>query len=661
MNPIQLTAAINLTAAAGKPRRFSILAYSGGTLSVEGFPLPVIVDLAGLEAPDSIPILVDHQNSIQTTIGQTDSIKNNSRELLLAGPVTVDPPRAGQPLTPAQQVIARSNHKWRASIGVLVQSQQEIPAGQQVNVNGQTFTGPVIVARRSQFGETSVLAMGADSTTQVNLAAAAAGMQQGNTMQTFETWLTDKGFDPATLTPEGIAFLTSLFDAETNSTDPAAASTATAAALIDLRANAAADCTRIARIQSLTVGHPLVASAAITGGWTLEKTELAMLKANQRQTAPSNHRTFSGDGGTTSQHLSAALMVKSGFSSAAEKSFGANVMEQSRHLHGQSLPDLCKAALIIDGRDIPHQRGEMIRAAFSTVSMPVALGDSANKILIEAYKQAPASWRSFATNKPAANFKTQTGIRPTFFGDLSQLPPGGSITHGHVGEETYEWNIATFAKMLTIDRQTIINDDASTFSDVIPSMARAAARSLNSLVATTLLANASSFFGSGNSNYFEGAATNLQASSLATAIKMLRQMKDAEGNLLDLQPAVLLVPPELEQIALALIHSAEVQRVTTGDLQPTGNTFKDIATLAVEPRLSDATFTGYSAVAWYLFSNPSNASVIVGFLDGTESPTIESFGLDHDVNTLAFSFRVYHDFGCALADHRAAIRSKGSA
>ena len=37
------------------------------------------------------------------------------------------------------------------------------------------------------------------------------------------------------------------------------------------------------------------------------------------------------------------------------------------------------------------------------------------------------------------------------------------------------------------------------------------------------------------------------------------------------------------------------------------------------------------------------------------------FGLDHDVNTLGYSFRVYHDYGCALADHRAAIRSNGAA
>ena len=478
---------------------------------------------------------------------------------------------------------------------------------------------------------------------------------------TFETWLTDHGFEVANLSTEAVTFLTTLYDAETNSTDPTAASNATAKALIDLRANAAADCTRISKIQSLTAGFPLIASKAIQAGWNIQETEIAVLKANQRQTAPSNSRTFSGDGGTTSAHLSASMMVRAGYSAAAEKSFGARVMEESRSLHGSSLPDLCRAALQIDGREIPHDRGSMIRAAFSTVSMPVALGDSANKILIEAYKQAPASWRSFAAIKPAANFKTQTGIRPTFFGDLSQLPPGGSIVHGHVNEETYEWHVNTFAKQLQLDRQTIINDDASTFSDVIPSMARAAARSLNSLVSTTLLANAGTFFGSGNANYFEGAATNLQASSLSTAIKMLRQMKDAEGNLLDLAPSVLLVPPELEQIALALLNSSEVQRVATGDQQPTGNTFKDIATLAVEPRLSDAAFSGSSAVAWYLFSNAMNASVVVGFLDGMESPTIESFGLDHDVNVLAFSFRVYWDFGCALADFRAAIRSKVSA
>ena len=263
--------------------------------------------------------------------------------------------------------------------------------------------------------------------------------------------------------------------------------------------------------------------------------------------------------------------------------------------------------------------------------------------------------------KSSANFRTQTSIRPNWSGDLRQLPPGGDISHGDFSEETYQWRVDTFAKQFSIDRQDIVNDDASVFSDLIPGMARSAARTLNGLVATTILANAGSFFSTGNANFFSGAATNLSATSLATAIQMLRQMKDAEGNLLDLEPAVLLVCPQLEQTALGLLNSTEVARVSTGDELPTGNVFKDIAKLAVEPRLSDAAFTGNSGTGWYLFSQPSNAGVIVGFLDGQETPVLESFGLDHDVNKLAYSFRVYHDFGCSLADHRAVIKSKGAA
>ncbi len=659
MKPLALTAALNLTAAqAGKPRRFKILAYSGGLLVVDGFEHPVVVDLAGIKATAAIPILIDHAADVDHTLGQTNAVGNDGRSLVLAGNITGQSQRV-------RDVIAQSDagYSWQASIGCSVEKSERIPAGQTVAVNGQLFVGPIIVARRSVLRETSVLPVGADATTSVNLAAKMkAATQEGKmTMPNFETWCVDHGFDAAELSPEACAFLQTLFDAETNSTDPAATSAASAAAILNLRATQSAEHDRIGKINAIASGHPTIAATAIRNGWSAIETENHVLKASQRMHTPSNFVRGNSDTATEAQHLTASLMVKAGYSTAAEKMFGANVMEQSRRLHGQSLPDLCRAALQIDGREIPQSRGEMIRASLSTGSMPVALGDSANKILIEAYKQAPASWRSFAAVKPAANFKTQTGIRPTFGGDLYQLAPGGEIKHGNFTEETYEWSVDTFAKMFSIDRRQIINDDASVFSDVIPGLARAAMRSLNSLVSTKLLANAGSFFSTGNSNYFDGAATNLQASSLATAIKMLRQMKDGEGNLLDLQPAVLLVPPELEQTALALLHSSEVQRVATGDLQPTGNTFKDIAQLAVEPRLSDSTFTGYSTVAWYLFSNAMNAAVIVGFLDGNESPTLETFGLDHDVNTLAFSFRVYFDFGCALADHRAAIRSKGAA
>ena len=140
-------------------------------------------------------------------------------------------------------------------------------------------------------------------------------------------------------------------------------------------------------------------------------------------------------------------------------------------------------------------------------------------------------------------------------------------------------------------------------------------------------------------------------------------MKDLAGNLLDLTPAVLLVPPELEHTAKALVTSATMQRyVASGtDQAPMGNPFENVAQVVVEPRLSDSGFTGYSTIAWYLFSDVQNSAIAVGFLDGQEIPALESFGLDSDIDTLGMSFRVFHDFGCALADFRSSIMSKGEA
>jgi Mu-like prophage major head subunit gpT len=187
---------------------------------------------------------------------------------------------------------------------------------------------------------------------------------------------------------------------------------------------------------------------------------------------------------------------------------------------------------------------------------------------------------------------------------------------------------------------------------------------LSNLVARVLLANVSGVpsaphYSVNHGNLMTGVESALSAASLNTAIKMLRSMKDAEGSPLDLAPSVLLVCPELEQVARALLESSEVMRSGADNL-PTGNTTKNIATLVVEPRLSDPGYSGSSATAWYLFSDPSNASQVTGFLQGRLVPVIETFGLDQDVDSLAYSARCYHDFGSSLADFRTSIKSTGA-
>ncbi len=301
----------------------------------------------------------------------------------------------------------------------------------------------------------------------------------------------------------------------------------------------------------------------------------------------------------------------------------------------------------------------MIQAAFSTVSLPNALGGAMDKLLGVVFDEARATWRSYAAVRPLDNFRQHTLISPQHRGELEELGADGKIKHGRITEDTSTLQIDTYAEMVTITRQAVVNDDLSILDAVGGVLARKALRKLNDLVYTVLMANAGNHFHVDNKNLLTGAGSALDATSLGSAVTAMRKQKDVDNNDLDIAPKVLLVPPELETTSLALLRSIEVNQ--TGDNSPTGNALKDIAALEVESRLSNSDkFSNASLTAWYLFAGPSSAPVYVGFLGGKQYPTVEYFGLDHDPKTLGLGWRVYHDFGAALGEHRAAVKSDGA-
>src|SRR5690606_22657476 len=118
---------------------------------------------------------------------------------------------------------------------------------------------------------------------------------------------------------------------------------------------------------------------------------------------------------------------------------------------------------------------------------------------------------------------------------------------------TAQYQVDTFAKMLSIDRRDLINDDLGAFDDTSRALGRAAMRSLSDLVYTVLLANGGAFFSANNGNYFDGASSALTFDGLAMAIQLMMVQRDDEDNDLDLRPRTLLVPPELQTQAKSLL------------------------------------------------------------------------------------------------------------
>lgn len=595
--------------ATGKPTTVTIVAYTGGLMTVPGWG-PVAIDLAGVDASaEQISLLADHDASLKGIVGHGRAVVVNGK-LLVQGTITPSTEAARQVID-----LARNGFRFQASVGVTPVEYDRVRAGETVEVNGRAVKAPAsgfTLVRAGVLREVSIVALAADRGTSVAIAAQKKDERMTETV---------------TLTAEQI------------------------------RAEALAESQRITAIRKACDGKfGDIEAQAIAEGWDQQQTELAVLRASRPKATP----YYGSRTAPSKAVLEAAILAHMHCDHLAEQHLGATAAQQARDLRATNLVDLCRAALMIDGKDTPHGRDGMIRAALSTYSLPIALGDAANKVLFEAYTESPATWRAFASVKSTNDFKDHTGVRPSDTGDLTQLPPGGEIKHGSIKEATFKYSVDTFAKMLSIDRRDIINDDLSLFDDTARSLGKAAMRSLSDLVYQVLLANAGSFFSTGHGNYDEGAPTALASASLATGIAKMLAQRDDENRDLDIRARTLLVPPELQQTAKELLQSDFIQRASN-DL-PTGNALKNSVSLEVEPRLSNSDrFTGTSAKAWYLFASPQDTALVVAFLQGKQSPTVEFFGFDADPNVLAATWRVFFDFGAALADHRAAYKAKGDA
>ncbi len=601
---LELRASLALAAQEGDDGkgRITALAYSGGVITVPGLGR-VVVDLSGMELPSQVKLCADHTSALEGIVGHASGqVRDN--KLYVEGALT-DATEAGQRVL----ALARDGVEFEASIGARVRSRRYVRKGDTVNVNGRTIKAeePFHLVEKSKLHEVSIVAFGADENTSVTIAAN-GGSEMGEERTVVE----------------------------------------------EIREQEAAETERINAIRELCEDHQGIEAKAIKEGWDVTRTEVEVLRASRPKASPiyPSRRDAGPD------VLAAAVLMHAGMPTLVESEYGEHTAQRAEDARLGSLMEFCKAALQMEGVEEPAGRNEMIRAAFSTASLPVALGDAANKVLLNAYREAPASWAGFAKTVDANDFKDTNAIRPSWTGSVEQVPEDGELHHGSLSEAVTTFNVDTFGKILRVTRKMVINDDMGFLNDTAAAYGRMARRGLNDLVWSTIMANAGDFFHADNGNLLTGAGSALDAGSLGSAVSYMRAQRDAENNDLDITPAVLATPPELEVTARALLESAELQ-AAEGD--PTGNALKGVAKLAVESRLSNtAKFSNASLTAWYLFAGPQDASVIVAFLRGQRTPTVEFFGLDHDVNTLGVSWRVYFDYGAALNDPRAAVKSDGA-
>ncbi len=679
--PVSEWAGVEAAAEGGAPapRRFSMVAYTGGAMALAGWPHPVVVDLAGLVVPArSRPILKDHNRSL--IVGHTDAINVADSSLNVTGVVSGAGPVA-------REIVesSRNGFPWQASLGALAERVEFVPRGRKAQANGREFEGPVHIARRATLGEISFVALGADDDTSAQVAATAADIKED--VMNFEKWLEAKGFVAADLSDAQRASLQAMYDAEQKrpGTDGAPSNDAVEPdeppgnddVVSELRAQAAAETKRIAEIRRICAGkHADIEAQAIGDGWDGPKTELAVLR-EERPTVSGVRR---GGEPATGKALEAALLLN--YQVAPEdrvaKWYDQRTMEAalSRDLRRAGLHtvfhEIIRAAgghVGVTGFDddtiraafVAEQRLIQAGYGFSTISLSGILSNVANKAMLAAYEAVESVVAQFCSETDVNDFKEVTRYRLTGNGVFEKVGPDGELKHATLTEEAYKNRIETFGRMIALTRYMIINDDLGAFLQIPRIIGRMSALKREEAVFELLLSNPSSFFSVTNKNYLSGAETALSIEALQLAEQKFRDQVDVDGKPILIRPALLLVPTALAVTARRLFNETRVNETTeTGKPKPADNPFAGMFRPVVSPYLNAQGLTGSSAKAWYLFASPADVAALeIAYLRGRRTPTIESG--ETSFNTLGMQWRGYFDFGVAAQDFRAAVKAKGEA
>ncbi|MDQ0317356.1 prohead protease/major capsid protein fusion protein [Amorphus orientalis] len=302
----------------------------------------------------------------------------------------------------------------------------------------------------------------------------------------------------------------------------------------------------------------------------------------------------------------------------------------------------------------------------TTSDFTVILGNTVNRTLRAAYEAAPQTFRPLVRETTVSDFKTVTRAQLGEAPQLERVNEHGEFKRGTIGEGKEAYKIATFGKIVGITRQALINDDLGAFSRLAQMFGVQAAQLESDLVWWQILSNPT--MGDNVALFHLASHKNLQSAaafSKGTLSKMRTAMAKQVGidgkTVLNIRPAFLMIPVELEDTAAELLRSTRYPDATTNAV---ADSLKALSIIS-EPRIDNgisnesigAAVAG-SATAHYLAAAPAATDTVeLAYLEGSRGVYTESkMGFNID----GVEIKVRMDAGAKVIDWRAFQKNAGA-
>ncbi|NDY41259.1 hypothetical protein G3N55_00140 [Dissulfurirhabdus thermomarina] len=544
-------------------------------------------------------------------------------------------------------------HLTDVSVGYAVREAVYIPAGQRQVVGGREYEGPLKVSTRWELRELSLVPIGAD-----RLAKVRAAIKEDDDMnEHLRAFLEARGLAADATEEQALDYMRRL--AEEND-EARAEIERLKAQQADPEAVRAEERRRIREItEAVSVaGLPdELARELIDAGTDLNQARARIIDELKRR-GPAI--------GAGAGRVEPGLDERDKFRAAARDGLllraGGQVDRPApgaREFRGVTLLDLAREALVRAGVQVRGlNRLQLATRALNPASgsdFPALMADVANKRLVQAYTEWPATWRPFVAVTDASDFKELHSIRLSGSPDLLDVGENGEYQTASFADATEKYRVVTKGRIVRLTRQMLINDDLWAFAR-IPQLFGTAARRMEAAAVYSLItgnpvmSDGNALFSTAHKNLASTGAA-ISSASLSAARAAMRKQVGLNKERLDIQPAFLLVPVEKETDAEVLLRSAALPEdaKSAGVYNPWAGRLTPIA----DPALDDV-----STKAWYLIARPDQVPTIeVAYLMGEQQPYVDE---EPDFDSDALKIKVRHDFGAGLVDWVGIYKNPGA-
>lgn len=346
----------------------------------------------------------------------------------------------------------------------------------------------------------------------------------------------------------------------------------------------------------------------------------------------------------------------------------AQLTDNGRRFRGMSLTEMAREALQGLGVNTRGMtRNELATAAFrtraagyhTTGDFPSLLGGVGSRRLRAAYESSPSTYQLWA--RRAANlqdFRITNVLGVGGAPELKKLNEAGEYTYGTISEDATGYRAFSYGRAIAMTRQLFVNDDLNAFDRLLTRFGESARRLENRLVYDQITGNPAmqdgkALFHADHGNLLAATST-LTLENMGKLRTQMRKQKDFDGKTqLNLAPAYLIVPSELEQTAYAFTSS----NYTPAKLTDV-NEFRQGGRTAVEP-IVEPILDEVSTAAWYMAARSGQIDTVeYAYVDGSEGVRTETFASE-DIDGV--KVRATLDFAAKVIDWRGLQKANGAA